>query len=272
MLEENKSSKNSIKDPSPMPTMYEAESSDSKSYRKTNKLVTALYMVTDIMDVSEPLRNQLRTLGVDILSDIYLPSKQGINKKADQILSLLDIAFALNMISEMNSNILKKEFLKLKESTNGSNPDWLENFLKSGDEDSHSKNSEDFKIASMTKISNIEENLLRHNRQGNRIGVQKGSTLLKALNGIQMSVNTANESNKNKPFNFDILKKQRREIIIKIIKDKPDGISIKDISISFHSLGQECGEKTLQRELVSMAQDGVLKKTGEKRWSRYTLI
>ena len=30
-----------------------------------------------------------------------------------------------------------------------------------------------------------------------------------------------------------------------------------------------CGEKTLQRELVSMAKDGVLNKTGEKRWSRY---
>jgi hypothetical protein len=32
-----------------------------------------------------------------------------------------------------------------------------------------------------------------------------------------------------------------------------------------------CGEKTLQRELVSMVKDGVLKKLGEKRWSRYML-
>jgi len=41
------------------------------SYKKTNKLVTALYMVTDIIDKNEPLRNKLRTLGIGIISDIY---------------------------------------------------------------------------------------------------------------------------------------------------------------------------------------------------------
>jgi len=48
-------------------------------------------------------------------------------------------------------------------------------------------------------------------------------------------------------------------------------MSIKDIDLALQGLGEKCGEKTLQRELVSMVGDGVLKKSGEKRWSRYFL-
>ena len=71
---------------------------------------------------------------------------------------------------------------------------------------------------------------------------------------------------------FEIIKKQRRETIIKIIKNSPNGISIKDIILAVRNLGEEIGEKTLQRELVSMVKDNVLKKTGEKRWSSYSLM
>ena len=72
--------------------------------------------------------------------------------------------------------------------------------------------------------------------------------------------------------NFEILKQKRRETIIKVIKNKPEGVSIKDIVLAVRSLGEETGEKTLQRELISMIKDNVLKKTGEKRWSQYSLI
>src|SRR3989344_1172489 len=47
----------------------------SMSYTKTQKLVTALYIVTDIIDKEEPIRNKLRTLGVEILSDTSSMSK-----------------------------------------------------------------------------------------------------------------------------------------------------------------------------------------------------
>ena len=30
-----------------------------------------------------------------------------------------------------------------------------------------------------------------------------------------------------------------------------------------------CSEKTVQRELASLISDGLIKKEGEKRWSRY---
>ena len=44
----------------------------SLPYIKTNKLITALYMVTDTIEKEEPIRLKLRTLGVEILSDITM--------------------------------------------------------------------------------------------------------------------------------------------------------------------------------------------------------
>ena len=112
-------------------------------YSKTNKLITALYMVTDIMDKEEPLRNKLRTLGVNIISDTpplqYSGEGRGEVFKIrfiTELISLLDIASAIGIISEMNHNILRKEFLKLKKSiteVKEENPMWLEEFLASPD-------------------------------------------------------------------------------------------------------------------------------------------
>ena len=92
------------------------------SYTKTNKLITALFMVTDIMDKDEPLRNKLRTLGSEIISDTHLIQSGHIGhvaslvEKISEIMSFLDIASAVNIISQMNTNILKKEFTELDRS------------------------------------------------------------------------------------------------------------------------------------------------------------
>ncbi|MDP3763439.1 MAG: hypothetical protein Q8Q92_02155 [bacterium] len=63
-----------------------------------------------------------------------------------------------------------------------------------------------------------------------------------------------------------IKKNSRQSTIIAILKRKKE-VMIKDISpiISGYS------EKTIQRELLTMVKAGVLKKVGEKRWSRYSL-
>jgi NMD protein affecting ribosome stability and mRNA decay len=77
---------------------------------------------------------------------------------------------------------------------------------------------------------------------------------------------------------FYELKKKRREEIIKIIRANFNGsdplnvgATITDIKTRLEGSSIYLGEKTLQRELVSMVQDKVLYKTGSKRWSRYFL-
>ena len=273
-----KNKKDSVKDTASMPAPYQAVGFGSGSYTKTNKLVTALYMVTDIMDKDEPLRNNLRTLGVEIVSDIISASKLNLDKKIQEVLSFLDIASAINIISPMNCNILKKEFLELKQSIKESTqiePIWLEEFLEtSSPAKGRIEEGSDPLAFQALSLSRGRENSKRHTR----IGVQKGSTLMKALSDINPLQVKGND--------FNILKRQRRDEILKIISDhmnrgdsNGEGLTITDIRTRAKDFGDKlgikallsCGEKTLQRELISMVRDNVLNKTGSKRWSRYFL-
>jgi hypothetical protein len=225
------------------------------SYTKTTKLITALYMVTDIVDKSEPIRHKLRHLGAEIISDIHSTPAQACVKIAETV-SFLNIASAMDLISEMNATILKKEFLELsqsiKESTENK-PAWIEEFLGSTQSIGHRT-----QVAQPTQT---------------RIGVQKGSTLMKALSDKTKHLSNTNTTSVVRE-QFDLLKKQRRNSIIKIIKDSGGNATIKDIKVKINTgiLGAIIySEKTLQRELVSMTKDGILNKAGEKRWSRYFL-
>lgn len=59
----------------------------------------------------------------------------------------------------------------------------------------------------------------------------------------------------------------RREKILNFIKQNNDA-SIRDIAKFIPGVSS----KTVQRELVDLVQAGQLKKTGERRWSRYSLL
>ncbi|OGI60278.1 hypothetical protein A2641_00590 [Candidatus Nomurabacteria bacterium RIFCSPHIGHO2_01_FULL_37_25] len=239
----------------------------SMSYTKTQKLVTALYIVTDIIDKEEPIRNKLRTLGVEILSDTSSMSKTLFDTvKIDQVLSFLNISLAMNFISEMNYTILKKEFLELKASIQdytAIKPTWLEEFFLTPSPEDVKPN-----ISSFAQHTNPKGHI--------RIGVQKGSTLLKALNKVgEMRTLSDKKLSSERAETFFRLKKERRDNIINIIKNNGGNSTIKDIKIKINTGAQGadvCSEKTLQRELMSMIKDGVLYKTGEKRWSRYSLV
>lgn len=252
------------------------DSFPSVSYAKTNKLIAALYMVTDIVDEKEPIRNKLRHLGAEIISDIHnLPAEAC--KRIAEIVSFLNIASAVSLVSEMNCNILKKEFLELNQSVKEctqTKPTWIEEFLFS-----HPSEEIDSQLTYLIK-KNIGQKSIGHTKLNGqqsrtRIGIQKGSTLMKALSRIKMSDKNNLLSDNDSSHNyFDILRKQRREKIINIIKDNGGNATIKDIKTKINDGVENSlaySEKTLQRDLVSMIKNGVLNKTGEKRWSRYFL-
>src|SRR3989344_6381913 len=251
----NKTDNRSLKDSANDLDIIIKDQSISVSYAKTTKLITALYMVTDIIDKDEPLKNKLRTLGTEIISDMYSAPSNAL-AKISQIRSFLDIASAVNTISEMNAGILKKEFFELHQSI------------------TESYNN----LGILTQKKNQKINLFEFfqeetslpdftpNRQ--HIGVQKGSTLMKALSKVSMSDRNI-VSDRKSTLEFEVLKRQRREEIIAIIKISLNGATIKDIKTKASGALVSCGEKTLQRELVSMDKNGILNKTGDKRWSRY---
>lgn len=262
------------------------------SYAKTDKLVMALYMVTEILDKEEPIRNKLRILGSGIISDIYLIKQNPIgqilqktSQKVEEIMSFLDIAVTVNIVSDMNYNILKKEFSGLYKSIQDS---LNHHGIKNNTINTHINLSEfftdqppsslGFSETTSKKIPSKYHSIGHH--VSTNIGLQRGSTLLKALSdrklvSSMMRNKMSNTNSITKNDSFELLKKQRRDQILYVIKLIGGSATIKDIKDRANINSKElnvlygCGEKTLQRELISMVKNGVLNKTGEKRWSRY---
>ena len=226
--------------------------------KKTEKLVTALYMVSDCMDAGDAIRNKLRLLGVELLSDTHtLVILSSVEKhtritnactKISEILSLVDIASTIGFVSEMNANILKKEFgLLVKE---------LESYQK-----------EKAVLSHLTLNEKMFDVPLPTEDVDNKGQIKDKRTSL-----------FISPSFKHHPaFQAPLLKKDTRNTIdrpiriMSLIKDKSkgqEGVSIKDISSAF----LDCSEKTIQRDLNSLVAKGQIKKTGAKRWSRYSIL
>ncbi len=230
--------------------------------KKTEKIVTALYMVADCMDTKDIIRKKLRFLGVQLLSDIAklsisLPAqdnthiKQSLNR-INEIVSLLKIAETMTYISIMNSTILKEEFFVLvKELKN------KHSFEKTFPFKLHSKMFE-------VKINNT-------NTDDNKNNVFNVKDTLKSSQSMSFTNNVLKRS--KTASDYKKIKQERDEKIIQVIKDKvntkegKDGATIKDISNAITS----CSEKTIQRELLDLISKGQIKKIGAKRWSRYQI-
>lgn len=235
--------------------------------KKTEKLVTALYMVSDCMETDDAIKGKIRLLGVQLLSEIYnFSTLSPLNKnthidlllsKINEIISLVGISNNIGFISDMNSSILRKEFkslvyeLDLEKDKNSNIPFSLNEEMFSVNRPEHrqyfikdnykGQNNKSFNTMSDIKI---EDSLLRTNKITDEQREKKSQS-----------------------------KKERHDTIISIIKDKntkdgEEGVSIKDIANQF----KDCSEKTIQRDLNSLITKNLIKKTGSKRWSRYKVI
>ena len=243
------------------------------SYTKVNKLIIALYIVTDILDRDEPIRLKLRTLGGEIISDINTSSRQALIEKIQTILSFLDVGSAINIISLMNVRILKKEFIELSQSIRESrqvNQDWLNGFLPGSSQ--NYPNHRTYIDASKTDLKQSDKADSKGHIAGLKkdtffkrttLGVRNPNNLMQALSDINLT--------KSMQTNFNSIKDKRRQDIIKILKDSTEALTITDIKNKATGALKDFGEKTLQRELAAMVQDRLLTKTGDKRWSRYGL-
>jgi len=72
---------------------------------------------------------------------------------------------------------------------------------------------------------------------------------------------------------------QRRSLILKLFRELPSHSGYKELTLGelvekYSRYGGEgpISEKTIQRELVELTQDGTLEKVGSKRWVRYRLV
>ena len=221
-------------------------------YKKTERLTTAMYMVTNLFSDSEPMKWTLRKKMSELLSftvgykDLhqtnYYNFSHEVKTKILELISLLEVSSRSGLVSPMNFSIIKQEFSKLLSVLDKAENKENENSNKSA------FNSSFFNVLNTNK--KIETEVAHSNI--NNPEINKGQ-YIKDTKIIKDS---------------SVVKRNYRQTVILNLIRKNKEIDIKDIT----KVITDCSEKTIQRELMSLIESGVIKKIGERRWSKYSLV
>lgn len=224
------------------------------AYRKISKISYAIYVITDIINDHEPIKWQLRKVSVDTMSfKNFLDEKSVFNTLDNCLLELegsLELAKTVHIISNMNASLIQSEIRSLLSELRGQSRIGIYSVEISGGF---------FDVAKPTTLS-LEE-LLSRGGQTNGYKGHKGQDVRYAPQQVR------GHNDERGSYQQMQSKGQRKEEIIGVIKQKGT-VTIKDVTEAI----KDCSEKTIQRELLSMVADGRIKRTGERRWSKYSLI
>ena len=204
--------------------------------KKTEKIVTALYLVTNLIKDNDPLKWEIRERCMSLISStIALASIDSQEKNTymrfflSSILetrTFVNISLGSHIISKMNAGLIIDEI------------DALVIHIKDRALDSASR---------------------------------AGYVLSKSFFATEPPSRTDDKvdphmSFKKTPQNNTFPKDSRKTSIIELLKRQPN-LTIKDIV----KVIPNCSAKTVQRELSDLVHSGMIKKEGDRRWSRYSL-
>ncbi len=250
-------------------------------YAKAEKLASAVFLVTELVPESNPLKQNLRHSSLSALSLILdfvlaLRSRMGVDERrqdalaiVQEISSLCRIALTNPGASRMNFTLLEKEYENL-----------LRNLLLvTGGEASEEILSPELLSVRMEPIPGTSSSS-HSNFYISSTGVRNPQSPSRSeapvirgrlhTNPEQVSYKTPKSVLEKHPSEFPEKghseKKNREVTILKIVGEKGP-LGIKEIA---HGI-PGCSEKTIQRLLADLVSRGTLKREGERRWSQYSL-
>jgi len=255
------------------------------AFLKSKKLVQATYLVTSFISDSEPLKWRIRESVLELMSDtsLLVPTSslsdgsgegqisplfkisvlEAVLNRLDQVANLLDIASAAGFASEMNLAILKNEFRGLGKNISSKLGRGLKEIV--GPEEASQlllEAREKYPVGGVA--TTMGHNISETNYNAN---VRLSEMLSERLKGTEAGKEKDLYQKEGGKKNRRLVNKDARRLeIISFLKGK-SWTSIKDISDAI----SDCSTKTIQRELADLVQKGVLKKKGDRRWSRYLL-
>ncbi len=221
------------------------------SFKKTEKIVSAIYLVTSLIKDNEPMKWELREGGMSLLSVMMsLNGSEVVDRNrflqsfftlSVQMFSFLKIALISGLVSEMNYSIISQEINSLIQ------------YIK--DQSTASSNSSGFILSDSFFATDTAP-----------VISDKGHTLNSKIAHTSNATQNAQNSVKNKVMVIKDKKDTRKNSILSILK-KDSQLTIKD----FVKVITDCSEKTIQRELIDLVEKGIVKRNGERRWSTYSL-
>lgn len=214
-------------------------------YKKAERLAKAIHLIGPAFTHSPALRNRVDAIAVGLVDAATLPpaaARQALSRELLALSSVLSIARTGGLLSPMNADLIAREAHVLLE-----------------------------------EIASYEEPRLFLEEAPTLASLFKGVTTSRATPRATAVSKPAAESSAsvereeaikdNKGHIKDIKNSDRREAILEVLRSKGPSY-IKDISTVVRGVS----EKTIQRELSLLIAEGLVRKSGERRWTTYTLV
>lgn len=222
------------------PSIKEFISNEHQAFlvRKSERLASALYVITGFVPQDEPVRTRLRACALDLIhrstdkESLKGPGAEAFGSTCVEITNILGAAQSGGLISAMNAKLIADEYTALA------------SFVRDNQE------------TIIERDSHVQEGISEPQPAPVISLGHSSRTKNKAPIKINTKIRLENSNGTSKT--------ERRSIVLNTIPTA-GGISIKDVSLSL----PEYGEKTIQRELLRLVREGALVKEGERRWSTY---
>ncbi len=259
--------------------------------KKSERILAALYLVSDLLSDSEPLKWTLRERGAEMHALSFLMNTGDPTQKNNALrnlylaitetVSYLRVGLLSGIISQMNFDLLDQELMSLVNTLH---------------ERAHAEREHHGYVLSQTffDTTGVAEHVLSKYKNSlvkNYGHLNEQSTNIKDNKGVNIKDGSkdtipSSKVNNDRVFSKDNInkddieikssrslvsivdtKKDNRRTLILDLLSKKSNLSIKDFSLVI----KDCSEKTIQRELVELVDQGVLIRNGERRWSTYSL-
>lgn len=258
-------------------------------YRRAEKICKAYFLLTQHIQDSESIKAKLRGSALELASKTLnlvgtLNKLENLSRlivlESLSLVSMSDMALTSGLISESNYLLVVRQieifitevenYWKSMSYSSQAIPSTLfsiESFSQTTDTDTSVQPSsqndmsfiKDIHVNKKVQTANSYPSTVHNPTPSSQSQKNAASTVQSAGSVAQVQkINKAKEPGE---------KNERQTLIIDTIRDKGE-LSIKDLT----DVIKGCSEKTIQRELIALVSNGDLLKTGERRWSRYSLV
>lgn len=225
-------------------------------YKKAERLAKAIYVIAPAFRQSPSLFERVSRVSVALVDAAILPpsaSREALSRELLALSSILSIARSSGMLSAMNADLIGREAHLLLEEV-------------AGYEEPRVSLPENVSLAELAKVAAPAFSVARTIQtpafdRGNTIARPAATADSKGQNKGHIKDNAQNGSDAREP-----KKNDRREAILEVLRSKGPSY-IKDLS----TVIRDVSEKTIQRELQVLVNEGVVSRTGERRWTTYEL-
>lgn len=230
---------------------------------RAQKVVAALFLITNHLETNNPIRAEIRHNATLLLKAILSGSKIEEYKKT--LNSFLSVGLLTKEFSNQNVEIIEREITSLKVPSAQFSDSVLSSIFVH-DQEMVLSEAKDTNLLSGTTEGQQEERP-QVTSQTNF----KETDYLKDTYSKPKSVEVLNSALKKYQDNASVLnkkdeKKARRLHVLDLLS-KTELRTIRDISKHF----TDCSEKTIQRELNDLVDEKFIIRVGDRRWSTYKL-